>query len=156
MRRSVIFSVLMCCLSSGAEPVWHCSRNTSESDRVSSTDQLQDTPFSIASFNSTTDVIGVSINDLIDIYSGFPVRVGGIPLSACFMPADQALTTSALTSLGLRTTVIQALARKSSIVQSNLFPVANKEQMLTCIAQHYPAVGYLNTPTSTDEVHPCF
>jgi len=72
------------------------------------------------------------------------------------MPSNQELTSSALTSLGLQTATIQALARKSSIIQSHLFFVTNEKQMMACIAKNYPAVGYLEGPTSTDGVRPCF
>ena len=139
-----------------ADPVWHCSRNAPIAERTSSAHQAQENEFSISSFNSSADVIGISISDLIDIYSGVPVRIGGLPLSACFMPSDQGLTSVALTSLGLHASTIQALARKSSIVQNNLHSVTTPKQMVTCIAQHFPAVGYLDEPTETAEVQPCF
>lgn len=139
-----------------ADPVWHCSRNIEKGEDVSSSRQAKENEFSIASFNSSADVIGVSISDLIDIYSGSPVRIGGLPLSACFMPNQQGLTSAALTSLGLQASSIQALARKSAIVQNNLFFVATEKQMVNCIAQHFPAVGYLDEPTQTSEVQPCF
>lgn len=156
MKRWVIFSSLICAVSTWSEPVWHCSKNTSESALSATAPQLQSNQFSIASFNASNDVIGVSLNDLIDIYSGIPVRVGGVPLSACFMPNNHALTIGALTSLGLEPSAIQALARKSSINQSNLFFVTNETQMLSCIGQHFPAVGYLNEPTNSDVAFPCF
>lgn len=156
MKQSIILSVLIGCFAVGAEPVWHCSRTNTELTKTSSAQRHQDNEFSIASVNASPDVVGVSINDLIDIYSGVPVRVGGVPLSACFMPDNRELTSSALTSLGLQPTVIQALSRKSAIIQSNLFSVTTQEQMVSCVARHYPAVGYLNAPISTDEVHPCF
>jgi hypothetical protein len=127
-----------------------------QDQQTSSSQQAQENNFSIASFNASADVIGVSISDLIDIYSGVPVRIGGLQLSACFMPTHQGLTSAALTSLGLQSSAIQALARKSSIVQNNLHSVTTEKQMVSCIAQHFPAVGYLDEPTHTNEVQPCF
>lgn len=137
-----------------ADPVWHCSRNVGIGNEQHSYISTND--FSIASLNSSTDVIGVSISDLIDVYSGVLIRIGGVSLSACFMPSDSTLSKTALTSLGLQPAVIQALSRKSAIVQSNLFLVSTEAQMLTCIEDHFPAVGYLNDPTETDKVQPCF
>lgn len=137
-----------------SQPIWHCSRNTGAvTDNAKSTIEEQ---FSIASFNSEVEVIGVSINDLIDVYSGLPIRIGGLPLSACFMPSNERLTNTALTSLGLQPSAIQSLARKSSIVQSNLYLVTNDQQMVSCIEQHFPAVGYLDSPTEAHDVSPCF
>lgn len=138
-----------------ADPIWHCSRTTPDGEEVASL-QLQENQFSIASFNASVNTIGVSISDLIDIYSGVSVRIGGLPLSACFMTGNETITTTALTSLGLQPTVIQALARKSSIIQSNLYAVSTNTQMIACIAQHFPAVGYLEEASSTDKVQPCF
>ena len=106
--------------------------------------------------SSAPDVIGVSIRDLIDIYSGVPVRVGDLPLSACFMPGRNQLSLAALQSLGLQSTAIQALARKSAIVQSNLHLVTDEQQMQTCISRHFPAVGYLSQPVNTEKILPCF
>jgi hypothetical protein len=137
-----------------ADPIWHCSRNAQSSTTLESQSQSQE--FSIASFNASANVIGVSINDLIDVYSGIPVRIGGIALSACFMPSNDALSTTALTSLGLQASAIQALSKKSAIVQTNLHLVANEGQMLLCIEKHFPAVGYLDEPKETETVQPCF
>ncbi len=154
MKRPIIFSAVLLCMSAWSVPVWHCSRNTTNPTQTVSAAEANQ--FSIASLNSSADVIAVSINDLIDVYSGVPVRLGGVTLSACFMPSNQALTSSALTSLGLQTTTIQALARKSSIIQSYLFFVTNEKQMMACISKNYPAVGYLDGPISADDVRPCF
>lgn len=155
MKWSLVCTLAFSCAAL-ADPVWHCSLNLKKGEDTYSSQELQANEFAIASFNSTADVIGVSISDLLDIYSGVPVRIGGMPLSACFMPNHEGLTSAALTSLGLKTSAIQALARKSSIVQNNLYFVSNEKQMVSCIAQHFPAVGYLDEAIHTDEVQPCF
>jgi hypothetical protein len=154
MKRSLLFYAVVLCMPAWSDPVWHCSRNTADSTQTISA--AQESQFSIASLNASAEVIAVSINDLIDVYSGVPVRLGGAPLSACFMPSNQELTSSALTSLGLQTPTTQALARKSSIIQSHLFFVTNEKQMMACISKNYPAVGYLQEPANTNDVSPCF
>jgi hypothetical protein len=153
MKRSLLLTLLISC-SAIADPVWHCSRNAQSAMEVSAS--AQEDQFSLASFSSTMDVIGVSISDLIDVYSGVPVRIGGLPLSACFMPGNENLTSAALTSLGLQPAAIQALARRSAIIQSNLHIVTSVAQMLSCIARHFPAVGYLDEPHETQDSQPCF
>lgn len=155
MKWVIVSALSISCHLAQADPVWHCSR-TSPTAEQSVSLQPQEDSFSIASFNSSSDTIGVSISDLIDIYSGVSVRIGGLPLSACFITGDQTITTTALTSLGLQPTVIQALARKSAIVQSNLHAVTTNQQMIACIAQNFPAVGYLEEALTTEEVQPCF
>lgn len=138
-----------------ADPVWHCSRNNIETSASIAT-PTPENQFSIASFNSSADVIGVSVRDLIDVYTGTAVRIGGLPLSACFLLGNDELTVSALTSLGLNLKTIESLARKSSIVQSNLYHVHTEAQMGACISKNFPAVGYLNMPIETDNFLPCF
>ena len=148
-----LFILLLGVNNCWADPVWHCSRNGEQSkgDILAQADQ-----FSLASMGSSEDVIGVSIRDLIDVYSGRPVKIGGEALSACFISGENAGTVSALQSLGLKPAAIQALARKSTIVQSNLYLATDEVQMKTCIAKHFPAVGYLSEPTETVHFMPCF
>lgn len=155
MKRASFCVFAVICNIALADPIWHCSRTKQDGNETSALNS-QENEFSIASFNASADTIGVSISDLIDIYSGISVRVGNLPLSACFIPGNQKTTTVALTSLGLQPSVIQALAQKSAIIQSNLHPVTNNSQMVACIAQNYPAVGYLQEATSTDKIQPCF
>jgi hypothetical protein len=155
MKWAFISALTVSCNIAIADPIWHCSRTPANAEEVASLKSQED-QFSIASLNAAPDAIGVSISDLIDIYSGVSVRISGLALSACFMPGNESVTSAALTSLGLQPSVIQALARRSSIVQSNLYAVTTNTQMIACIAQHFPAVGYLETASSTDKVQPCF
>lgn len=138
-----------------ADPVWHCSKNQYTDSQTQALNAQAD-QFSIASFNSSSEVIGVSVRDLMDVYTGNPVHIGGLPLSACFLISDETLTTSALTSLGIQSMSAQALAKKSSIVQSTLHIVQSEQQMFSCVAKNFPAVGYASKPTVTSSVSPCF
>ncbi len=141
--------------NTSASPVWHCSRNTND-DNTAIVTPAQEDQFSIASVNSSAEVIGVSVRDLIDIYTGTPARIGGLPLSACFLTGNEHLTHAALTSLGIQLKTIEALARKSSIVQNNLYYVSDETQMSACIAKNFPAVGYLSKPVDSAKILPCF
>lgn len=146
-----LFTVTAAC----AGPVWHCSRNDNNVSSEITTPAPED-QFSIASFNSSAESIGVSVQDLIDVYTGVTVRIGGLPLSACFLVGNNELTASALSSLGLNQNTIELLARRSSIVHNNLYHVHYEAQMGACIAKNFPAVGYLNQPTETNNFLPCF
>lgn len=160
-RRLISTSIAALLVSSMAyaEPVWHCSRN-GNSDITDASAQVQapslENQFSIASYNSSAEAIGVSVRDLIDIYTGTPVSLGGLPLSGCFLVKNESLTVAALTSLGIKPNTIEALARRSSIVQSNLHHVTDETQMSSCIAKNFPAVGYLSVGTHTSKLMPCF
>ena len=152
-------SLYVACLSLAsqaiADPVWLCSRNKVQEAFVETTIASED-QFSIASLSNSNDVIGVSVRDLIDVYTGNVVRVGGLALSACFFRGDNSLTKSALISLGLNVASAEALSKKSSIVQNNLHLVHNETGMLSCIANNFPAVGYMSHATETDSALPCF
>ena len=154
-RLSCVIALMFAATHACADPVWHCSRNSDDSSAAIAT-PAQENQFSIASFNSSAEVIGVSVRDLIDIYTGTSVRIGGLPLSACFLIGNDVLTNSALTSLGIKQNTIAALARKSSIIQSNLHYVNDEEQMAACIGRNFPAVGYLSVPKETNKILPCF
>lgn len=136
-----------------AEPVWHCSKTEATNTAEASGAENQ---FSIASIISNPEVIGVSIRDLIDIYSGIPVQLAGVPLSACFWVGNDELSQEALGSLGLNPASIYSLIRRSTIIQNHLHPVKNPDEMAQCISKHSPAVGYLPNSSETDLIAPCF
>ncbi len=129
--------------------IWHCSKMMHVDTALTSNEMT----FSVASVNGTIDV---SLDDLLAAYSGYPVRVSGKPLLACFMAGDEALSVSALNTLGLNSAAMQMLSRRSAIVQRNLKLVTDEEEMLSCMEKHVPAFGYLSKPISNDRVAPCF
>ena len=137
-----------------SESIWHCSKIPSDEPLQSAV--AQQDQFSIASLGGNSEVIGVSIRDLIDAYSGTVVNLGGVPLSACFWAGEEKLTASALQSLGLQPSAAMSLTRKSAIIQNNIHIVTSQSQMLQCIADKYPAVGYLPSSKETNKVSPCF
>lgn len=152
----VIFIFVVChSLATCAESIWHCSRlpksATEEVAQENTSNQ-----FSLASTSASPDIINISVRDLIDVYSGRPVKVSGEPLSACFLVGNNEISKKILTNLGLNQAVIQSLSKKSSIVQSKLFWVSDDAEMEDCIVKHFPAVGYLANPTSNSAIEPCF
>lgn len=157
IRRNLnaLMAYVLIATNTSANPVWHCSRNTNDDSTAIATPAQED-QFSIASVNNSAEVIGVSVRDLIDIYSGTPARIGGLPLSACFQTGNEQLTHAALSSLGIRLKTIEALARNSSIVQNNLYYVSDEAQMSACIAKNFPAIGYLSKPVYSTKIMPCF
>jgi hypothetical protein len=154
MKWRLLCTLLLSTSQTFAEPIWHCSRTAlAEKDALFKDDKNQ---FSIASQSASEGVIGVSLNDLIDVYSGARISISGLPLSACFMTEEEQLTSEALSSLGHETAIIKALSKKSSIVQSNIHQVSNAKQMIACIEKNFPAVGYLDRPIETEAIQPCF
>lgn len=131
-----------------ADPIWHCSRSDMQVANASE-------QFILAALEER-EVIRLSMPDLYSVYLGHPIKVSGLPLSACVIADKNKLTISALQSIGASETVALALARKSSIANSNLHIVRDEVAMLTCIAQHHPAIGYLPKATHTEAVGPCF
>lgn len=135
---------------SGVEAVWHCTRQPIELTQSPADD------FGFGALPAEHDTIRVSLQDLIAVYSGYPLRVSGRPLFACFMPGNEALSLHALDSLGLNASALQILARRSAIVQRQLEIVTNEAQMQRCMERNAPAFGYLPSALINDQVAPCF
>ncbi|MEY3612813.1 MAG: hypothetical protein RJB14_2535 [Pseudomonadota bacterium] len=153
--------VAVCCLPSIAQAqfVWHCSKQhtLSETGLVENVAKIQQEDiFQIASLGNETDVIGITLRDLMDVYSGLPVRIGGRALKACFLNDNGQSSRDMLAALGLNANSMSALARKSAIVRSPLEWVSNEADMMRCMTKHHPAVGYFTETHETDEVAPCF
>ena len=102
------------------------------------------------------DTIGVTLADLVNVYSGLDVRLGNMPLIACFMPGQDMTTREILMSLDLKPHVLQKLSVKSAIVQSQLIMVTDEEQMQACLHKHFPSFGYLTREHITETYAPCF
>lgn len=141
-----------------AQAIWHCSKQTAVSE-VDVTETLALAPedmFQIASMSTDITVIGLTLRDLMDVYSGVPVRISGRPLTACFLNDNSSTSREMLDALGLNANSMAALARKSAIVRSQLQWVSNEADMLRCMTRHHPSVGYFAETRNTDEVAPCF
>lgn len=145
--------LLTSCVAVFAQPVeatWHCSRQ--------SVDMVPNHGTTLASISMDTpnNTITVNLNDLLSVYSGYPLKVSGKPLFACFMPGDEALSLDALDTLGLNASALQILSRRSAIVQRQLEVVTSEAQMLLCMERNAPAFGYLPNPVVNASVAPCF
>lgn len=146
----VISALLYLPMSAATEAVWHCSR--AEALEAS----LDSAGYDFSVVPSTTGMIAVTLDDLYAAYTGYPIRVSGKPLFACFMPGREELSIQALDGLGVSSAAMQILSRRSAIVQRNLKLVTDEEEMLACMEKHVPAFGYLSKPISNDKVAPCF
>jgi hypothetical protein len=112
--------------------------------------------FSVSVAPSANGMIAVTLDDLYAAYAGYPIRVSGKPLFACFMPGREDLSIQALDGLGASSAAMQMLSRRSAIVQRNLKLVTDEDEMLSCMEKNVPAFGYLSKPVSNDKVAPCF
>jgi hypothetical protein len=85
----------------------------------------------------------VSRFDIIDIYSGRPVYRDGSFVTGCMMGVGHLATQDAFGQLGLNPEVPALLAKKYGIVQHKLKVVGTEEEMVGCVKQNQPAVGYV-------------
>jgi hypothetical protein len=160
LRKQIIGSALLILsITAQAQSVWHCSREPALGRGAS--EQLQaatnkDDFFQISSMSTNIDTIGITLRDLMDVYAGMPVRIGGQALTACFNNDNSPVNKEALTTLGLNTNAMSAMSRKSSIVRSQLVWVSNDDDMMRCIVRNHPAVGYFNDVQESGEFGPCF
>lgn len=157
MRWRVCLSALACalCMANGhAQAVWHCSRNPPSAASAPVADPLLTVkiPFEL----SSTNMVALELGDLYRVYSGAPVRINGMPLSACFMDGGNDINAQAMGMLGLSPSALSSLARSTSIVSNHVFDVSNAQQMERCIREHHPAVGYLPVALQNEWITPCF
>jgi hypothetical protein len=142
----------MPCLAEPVEAIWHCSK----SQATEGGEPTQAGDFGMNGASSGQGTIAVTLDDLLSVYSGYPMRVSTKPLFACFMPGDEALSLSALKSMGLSAPALQILARRSAIVQRQLKIVTDEDEMRQCMTRHFPSFGYLSQSYVSDKVAPCF
>jgi hypothetical protein len=145
--------LLTSCVAVFAQPVeaiWHCSRQA--------VNKVPDdgAAFASSAMDSPNNTISVTLDDLLTVYSGYPLKILGKPLFACFMPGDEALSLDALDTLDLNASALQILSRRSAIVQRQLEVVTSEAQMLLCMQRNAPAFGYLPNPVYNASVAPCF
>lgn len=145
---------------SGITAHWHCSKHPASPDfDLAAANSPHQAPGDKDLFDLTpahTGTVGVSLPDLIDAYSGRPVTMGSQQLTACFMIGQTALNQSAHERVGLHWPTLQLQQRSNNLRYSHIRMVQSETEMLQCIANHYPAVGYLSHPTNTPTVGPCF
>lgn len=151
-----LLGMAVACAAESIKPEthWHCSRVPDTS--TSTGGWPMEGGFQLASTGMSPHAVTITVLDLLDAYSGKPVRINGRLLTACFMVGDSPLSRRALKSLGLNAGAMQPQARKSALVKSHFQLVTDEHEMRTCIARHYPAVGYLDHVVENDRVVPCF
>lgn len=139
---------------------WHCSKHPESPEFNLATaspevyDLADDDLFDLTPAHTGT--VGVTLPDLMDAYNGQPVLMGSQQLTACFMVGQTSLNQSAQERVGMQWPALQQQQRRSSVRNSHVRMVQSEAEMLLCIANHYPAVGYLSQPTETAQVAPCF
>ena len=134
------------------EPIWHCSRPAA----IEASTQNKEADFLASDSAIANGMISVTLDDLYASYAGYPIRISGKPLFACFMPGEEELSLQALSGLGASSAAMQMLSRRSAIVQRNLKLVTDEDEMLSCMEKHVPAFGYLSKTVSNQKVAPCF
>jgi hypothetical protein len=127
-----------------AEPVWHCSKSPTS---VSSSDYL-DKPSQIGK----AAIIRLEIRDLYEVYQNIPVYLGNKELTACFMSSADIDSQAAFTAIGTSPEEVAMLSQENK----HLVKVKDESEMIQCISQHHPAVGYLSGLAETKSVGACF
>jgi hypothetical protein len=150
----LVLGFLLGTAAAQADAVWHCSRASETVDQKKPT--LDEDDFQLAAVVPNKQAIGITLMDLMDVYSGQAILINGRRLTACFMPGNTLLSVQALDALGLKASTMQLQARKSAIVQSHLHMVNNEVEMLACIERNFPAVGYLSLEVQTNQAVSCF
>ena len=145
----VVSSFVLCCTTALAEPVWHCSRSGVQVADASDN-------FTLAALDVEHEVMRISLRDLYSAYQGATVKASGMVVSACFIGGNHAMSKTAMKSIGAVPQVLEKLSSQNAMVANHVYRVQNEHDMLACITQHKPAIGYLSKATHTEDVGPCF
>jgi hypothetical protein len=97
----------------------------------------------------------ISRIDTISLYSGQPIYRDGRFITGCMLTADNLLSIEAFGQLGIRPEVSASLARSTGLVERKIKIVKNENDMISCIKDNNPAVGYLYLNNDQYMVH-CF
>jgi hypothetical protein len=130
--------------------IWHCSRNLPTPPSANAMAEQEE--FKL----SSVDTIGVTLTDLLNVYLGKDVSLGGMQLVGCYMPGQEALSKDILKSLDLKSHVLQKLSAKNAIAQGRVVTVIDEAQMQACLESNFPAFGYLSSETISEKFAPCF
>jgi hypothetical protein len=144
-----VWCAALCTTSALADPVWHCSRSGVQLADASNN-------FQLASLDMEFEVMRISLRDLYSIYQGATVKVSGMVVSACFVGDNEALSQMAMRFIGAQPSTLDRLSSKTALVPSHVYMVQSEQEMMACITQHKPAIGYLPEATHTQAVGPCF
>ena len=133
---------------------WHCSKHPNAPALNLANAAEQDDLFNLSTAHP--GVVGLTLPDLIEVFKGHPVQMGQRQLTACFLSGKHPLNQSALERVGLQWTSLEHLRRLSANQQNHVQMVHSEAEMLQCIANNYPSVGYVSQPTETPALAPCF
>jgi len=147
--------LLVSSVALNAQTIWHCSKQSAVwvADQRAQKAMAPEDVFQIASINTHPSVIGITLRDLMDAYSGVPVRVSGQALTACVMREPQS---TALESLGIGSGQAASLPQINREGPQPLQWVNTTDDMLSCMLNNHPSVGYFTEFIETPEVLPCF
>lgn len=144
-----VLGLWLCATAALADPVWHCTRSGVQVADASNN-------FNLASLDAEHEVIRISLRDLYSAYQGTTVKASGMVVSACFVGGNHVMTQTAMKSIGAVPQVLEKLSSQNAMVANHVYRVQNEHDMLACMTQHKPAIGYLSKATHTEDVGPCF
>jgi hypothetical protein len=143
---AVVLFVISCATANlHAEPIWHCSKNTSTVQAIN--DDFLAKPNQVGA-----SIIRLEIRDLYDAYQNIPVYLGKQILTACFLAENNSISQDALSGIGADLEEIKAISKENP----HLVKVSNEAEMIACIGKHHPAVGYVSGIIDSQWVGPCF
>lgn len=129
--------------------VWTCSR--AESDQA-----VFDAARAYRIDNlSQKDDYGISITllDLYGAYAGQPIQMGKKVLNVCSLPPLDPLQKNALDMLGYQP---EDLRKALKTPGSRLVVIPTVHEMVKCIAENHPAVGFFADVVENESMSPCF
>jgi hypothetical protein len=129
--------------------VWTCSRSESVQTVFEKLRAYRIDPLSV----KDDDGIAITLSDLYAAYAGRTISMGPKVLKACSLPVADPLQKNALDMLGYRPEDLgQALKEPSS----QLVTIPSIHEMVKCIAENHPAIGFFPKVVENEFMSPCF
>jgi hypothetical protein len=129
--------------------VWTCSRAESEQPVFKAVKAYRIDNLSIKDDNG----IAITLSDLYGAYAGEPIQMGQHVLKVCSLPAVDPLQKKALDVLGYRP---EDLRKALQSPRSGLVSIPSIHEMLKCIAENHPAIGFFPDVVENESMTPCF
>lgn len=135
--------------ASAKDVIWTCSR--AESDQT-----VFDAAraYRIENLSQKDDYgIAITLMDLYGAYAGQPIQMGKKELNVCSLPVSDPLQKNALDMLGYQPEELRKALDKPG---SRLVTVPTIHEMVKCITENHPAVGFFAEVVENESMSPCF
>ena len=98
---------------------------------------------------------GMSVEDVVEIFSNGTKNIGYANILICMFPEESEVTQQLYNMLGIKATVTQSFTSKSAVIDRRVKIVNSYSDMISCVSNAYPSVGYVDSLAAANKVLSC-